>query len=84
MLAQIPNFREIEGPLCIEDGVDGGNVWLYHNWGGFIVWNLSQSWIGKTLLGQKQKIVSDQQTLSLCNWDTFLVWKILRFEIYLL
>jgi hypothetical protein len=61
---------------------DGGNVWLYYNWHGFIVWNLSQIWIGKTLLDQTLKIVFDKQTLSLCNWDIFLVWKCLSFEIF--
>ena len=43
---------------------------------------MCQIWIGKTLLDQKLKIVSDQQTLSLCYWDTFLVWIFLSFEIF--
>ena len=42
---------------------------------------MSQIRIGKTLLDQKLKIVSDLQTLSLCIGDTFLVRKYLSYEV---
>ena len=67
---------------CTEEGADGGNAWFHHNWDWLIVWNLSQTWIGKTLLDQIMKIVSHQQILSLCDWDTLLVENFSVFEIF--
>ena len=42
---------------------------------------MSQTWISKTLLDQKLKIISDQQGLSLSNRATFVVWKFIISEI---
>ena len=34
----------------------------------------------KTLADQQLKIVSDQEYLGMCNWESFLVWNLLSFE----
>ena len=45
--------KSLEGQSALKKGqMEAGNVWLYHNWDGFIVWHLSQILIVKTLLGQ--------------------------------
>ena len=48
-------------------------TWLWLSSG--ILLDLTVIW----LLDQKHKIASDQQTLSLCNWDTFFCLKISQF-----
>ena len=35
-------------------GTDGGNVWIFGCWDGFLVWKLSQLWIGNTLPDPKK------------------------------
>ena len=40
--------QELRMAECTKEEANGDNVWLHYNWDGFVVWNLSQIWIGTT------------------------------------
>ena len=53
-----------------EEGADGGNVWLYYSWDGFIVWNLSQIWNGRKRCWTKNWKYFLTSKLCLCATET--------------
>ena len=68
-----------------KDHLAGFNLAMFDltwNWDGFYSESclIFEIWIGKMWLDKKLKIISDQQILALCNWDSILVWNLLSIE----
>ena len=75
---------DVRRAACTKEGANGGNVWLYYNLDGFIVWKRSQIWIGKMLLYQCVQKSDNRQYNTLICWFTgtnYLSTKGLMFQV---